>query len=81
MGSDFSTLPYVCNFINVAFCGHPQSEPTNSGWSDAPAGRWGGRVKWQITDAVDIQGGVFDVNPLVTLRQNGLSSTFPGTLA
>ena len=78
MGGDFSTLPYVCNFINVAFCGHPQSEPVNSGWSDAPAGRWGGRIKWQITDALDIQGGVFDVNPRYTLRQDGFKLNFTG---
>ena len=71
MGNDFGTLPYVCNFINVAFCGHPQSLPVNSGWSDGPAGRWGGRIKWDITDEVALQAGVFDVNPLVTLPQNG----------
>ena len=78
MGNDFSTLPYVCNFTNVAFCGHPQSEPVNSGWSDAPAGRWGGRVKYHITDELQIQGGVYDVNPLVTLRQDGFKLNFSG---
>jgi porin len=78
MGSDFSTLPYVCNFTNVAFCGHPQSEPVNSGWSDAPAGRWGGRVKYHITDELQIQGGVYDVNPLVTLRHDGFKLNFSG---
>jgi porin len=78
MGSDFSTLPYVCNFTNVAFCGHPQSEPVNSGWSDAPAGRWGGRIKWHITDELQVQGGVFDVNPLVTRRQDGFKLNFSG---
>ena len=44
MGNDFATLPYVCNFTNVAFCGHPQSLPTDSGWSDSPGGRWGARA-------------------------------------
>ena len=78
MGNDFSTLPYVCNFTNVAFCGHPQSEPTNSGWSDAPAGRWGGRIRYHITDELQIQGGVFDVNPLVTRRQDGFKLNFSG---
>ena len=78
MGSDFSTLPYVCNFTNVGFCGHPQSEPVNSGWSDAPAGRWGGRAKWHITDELQIQGGVYDVNPRYTLRQDGFKLDFSG---
>ena len=79
MGNDFGTLPYVCNFVNVAFCGHPQSLPVNSGWSDGPAGRWGGRIKWDITDAVTFQTGVFDVNPLVTLPQNGFKLNLSGS--
>jgi len=79
MGSDFSTLPYVCNFTNVAFCGHPQSLPVNSGWSDAPAGRWGGRVKWNITDQFTLQAGLFDVNPLVTRRQDGFKLDLNGS--
>jgi porin len=78
MGNDFSTLPYVCNFTNVGFCGHPQSEPVNSGWSDAPAGRWGGRAKWHLTDELQIQGGVYEVNPLVTRRQDGFKLNFSG---
>ena len=58
LGNDFGTLPYVCNFINVAFCGHPQSLPVDSGWSDGPAGRWGGRVKWNVTDELTLQAGI-----------------------
>lgn len=79
MGSDFGTLPYVCNFVNVAFCGHPQSLPVNSGWSDGPAGRWGGRIKWHITDKVTLQAGAFDVNPLVTRRQDGFKLSLTGS--
>jgi porin len=79
MGNDFGTLPYVCNFQNVAFCGHPQSMPVDSGWSDAPAGRWGGRIKWRVTDAVQLQAGVYDVNPLVTLPQNGFKLDLRGS--
>jgi porin len=79
IGSDFSTLPYVCNFMNVAFCGHPQSEPTDSGWSDAPAGRWGARVKWSITDAVALRAGVFDSNPFVTRKLDGFKLDLNGS--
>ena len=78
MGNDFSTLPYTCNFASNAFCGHPQSEPTNSGWSDAPAGRWGGRIQYHITDELQIQGGVYDVNPRYTRRQDGFKLNFAG---
>jgi porin len=79
MGNDFGTVPYVCNFQNVGICGHPQSLPVDSGWSDAPAGRWGARVKWRITDAVQLQVGVYDVNPLVTQRQNGFKLDLTGS--
>jgi len=79
MGNDFGTLPYVCNFQNVGLCGHPQSMPVNSGWSDAPAGRWGGRIKWHITDAVQLQAGVYDVNPLMTLCKNGFKLDLAGS--
>jgi porin len=79
LGNDFATLPYVCNFTNVAFCGHPQSLPTNSGWADAPAGRWGGRVKWHMTDELTFQTGVFDVNPRVTRRQDGFKLDLAGS--
>jgi len=79
MGNDFATLPYVCNFINVAFCGHPQSLPNDSGWSDGPAGRWGGRIKWLITDHVTVQAGAFDSNPTITQRQNGFKLGLSGS--
>ena len=79
LGNDFGTLPYVCNFTNVAFCGHPQSLPVNSGWSDGPAGRWGARVKWHLTDELTLQAGLFDVNPLVTRRQDGFKLDFNGS--
>lgn len=79
MGSDFATLPYVCNFVNTAFCGHPQSLPTNSGWSDAPAGRWGARLKWRPTDKLTFQTGVYDVNPLVVRKQDGFKLDFSGS--
>lgn len=79
LGNDFATMPYVCNFTNVAICGHPQSLPTNSGWSDGPAGRWGGRAKWAITDSIHLQIGLFDVNPEVTRAQDGFKLSLSGS--
>ena len=58
--------------------GTPLSEPQNSAWSDAPSGRWGGRIKYHITDELQIQGGVFDATPCYTLRQDGFKLNFAG---
>jgi porin len=79
LGNDFGTLPYVCNFQNVGFCGHPQSLPTNSGWSDGPAGRWGARLLWRISGHVHAQVGVFDVNPKITLPSGGFKLDLSGS--
>jgi porin len=79
LGNDFATLPYVCNFTNGALCGHPESLPTNSGWSDGPAGRWGGRVSWKLTDAIALQAGLFDVNPFVTAPDGGFKLDLSGS--
>jgi porin len=79
LGNEFATLPYVCNFQNVAFCGHPQSLPADSGWSDGPAGRWGARLLWRISDSVQARVGVFDVNPRVTLGGGGFKLDLSGS--
>ena len=78
MGNDFAVLPYLCNFINDALCGHPITLFDNSAWADAPAGRWTGRAKWHITDELQIQGAVVDANPRYTLRQDGFKLNFTG---
>jgi porin len=78
MGNDFAVLPYLCNFINDALCGHPITLFDNSAWADAPAGRWTGRVKWHITEEFQIQGAVVDANPRYTLRQDGCKLNFTG---
>ncbi len=78
MGNDFGQLPYLCNFINDALCGHPITLFDNSAWADAPAGRWTGRVKWHITDELQFQTAVVDANPTITERQNGFKLGFSG---
>jgi porin len=78
MGNDFAQLPYLCNFTNDALCGHPITLFDDSGWADAPAGRWTGRVKWHITDELQIQAAVVDSNPRYTLRQDGFKLNFTG---
>ncbi len=50
----------------------------NSAWADAPAGRWTGRIKWHITDELQIQAAAVDANPTYTERQNGFKLNFGG---
>ena len=78
MGNDFGQLPYLCNFINDALCGHPITLFDNSAWADAPAGRWTGRIKWHITDELQFQTAVVDANPRYTMRQDGFKLNFTG---
>src|SRR6202012_3312467 len=36
MGDDFARTGILCDFENDAFCAHPVSLPSSSGWSDYP---------------------------------------------
>ena len=78
MGNDFAVLPYLCNFMNDELCGHPITLFSNSGWADGPAGRWTGRIKYHITDELQIQAAAVDSNPLYTMRQDGFKLNFTG---
>jgi porin len=78
MGNDFAVLPYLCNFTNDELCGHPITLFDNSGWADGPAGRWTGRIKWHITDELQIQAAAVDSNPRYTMRQDGFKLNFTG---
>jgi ABC-type transporter MlaC component len=78
MGNDFAVLPYLCNFMNDELCGHPITLFGNSGWADGPAGRWTGRIKYHITNELQIQAAAVDSNPLYTMRQDGFKLNFTG---
>ncbi len=78
MGNDFAVLPYLCNFTNDELCGHPITLFGNSGWADGPAGRWTGRIKWHMTDELQLQAAAVDSNPRYTLRQDGFKLNFTG---
>jgi porin len=78
MGNDFAVLPYLCNFTNDELCGHPITLFDNSGWADGPAGRWTGRIKYHITDELQIQAAAVDSNPRYTMRQDGFKLNFTG---
>lgn len=79
MGNDFATTPLLCSFQNTGFCSHPQSLPNDSGWSDYPIAKWGGRVRANLSDNVYAEIGAFDVNPTYTLPGKGLKIGLSGS--
>ena len=78
MGDDFGRTGILCDFENDAFCAHPVSLPTNSGWSDYPAGKWGGRVRLNLPDDIYAEAGVFEVNPTYSSFYNGFKLGLAG---
>jgi porin len=79
MGDDFGRTGILCDFENDAFCAHPVSLPTNSGWSDYPAGKWGGRVRLNLPDDLYTEIGVFEVNPTYSAQNNGFKLSLQGS--
>jgi porin len=79
MGDDFARTAILCDFENDAFCAHPNSLPTNSGWSDYPAGKWGGRVRVNLPDDIYAETGVFEVNPTYSAHDNGFKVSLQGS--
>ena len=79
MGDDFGRTPILCDFENDAFCAHPVSLPSNSGWSDYPAGKWGGRVRFNLPSDLYVETGVFEVNPTYADHDNGFKLSLQGS--
>lgn len=79
MGDDFARTAILCDFENDAFCAHPTSLPTNSGWSDYPAGKWGGRVRVNLPGDFYAETGVFEVNPSYADHGNGFKVSLQGS--
>lgn len=79
MGDDFGRTAILCDFENDAFCAHPVSLPTNSGWSDYPLAKWGGRVRFNLPDDVYVETAVIQVNPTYALHDNGFKLSLQGS--
>ncbi len=79
MGNDFAFTPLLCAFQNVGFCAHPQNLPNSSGWSDSPTGKWGGRIKFNLTPNLYVMTGAFDVNPSYSSKIHGLKTSLSGS--
>lgn len=79
MGDDFGRTGILCDFENDAFCAHPVSLPSNSGWSDYPLGHWGARIRVNLPNNFYAETGLFDENPSDTLHDNGFKLSLQGT--
>ena len=79
MGDDFGRTGILCDFENDAFCAHPNSLPSDSGWGDYPAGKWGGRIRVNVTDDFYAEAGAFVVNPTWNEHENGFKLGLAGT--
>lgn len=79
LGDDFGKTPILCDFENDAFCAHPNSLPSDSGWGDYPAGKWGARVLVHLPHDFYAETGVFEVNPSYADHDNGFKWSLQGT--
>jgi len=73
-GSDFDV--FACNFENLNFCGAAPGNLDGDYWFNHPVSQWGGRVKVNLSDTVDVAAGVYQINP-VNLKR-GFSFDFSG---
>jgi len=63
MGNQFGLHSLLTHFVNAAFCAHPLAMSGNSGWYNYPMARWGGEFAQQISPAMNVRTGWFQVNP------------------
>ena len=73
-GGDFDV--FACNFQNLNFCGPPPGAIDGDYWFNAPVSQWGARAKLNISKALDVEAGVYQINP-VNLKR-GFSFDFSG---
>ncbi|MCB8876418.1 carbohydrate porin [Acidisoma silvae] len=79
MGNDFAGTPILCSFQNTGFCAHPISLPSNSGWSDYPTPKWGGRIRVNLPGGTAIETGIFEVNPTYADYGEGFKVSLSGS--
>jgi porin len=73
-GTDFDVIP--CNFENLSFCGSQPGNVDGDYWFNSPVSQWGGRIKANVSDTVDLEAGLYQINP-VNLK-HGFSFDFSG---
>jgi porin len=77
-GNDFGLTLLLCNFVNTGFCGHPQSLPNDSGWSDYPTAKWGARIRDNTSSSTYVETGAFETNPLRGGKAYGFNMSLHG---
>ncbi|HEX4105553.1 MAG TPA: carbohydrate porin [Rhizomicrobium sp.] len=60
-GGDFDV--FACNFQNLNFCGPPAGNIDGDYWFNSPVSQWGARAKVNVSDDLDVEGGVYQINP------------------
>jgi porin len=73
-GGDFDV--FACNFQNLNFCGPPAGAIDGDYWFNSPVSQWGARTQVKLSDDLDLEGGVYQVNPVNLTR--GFTFDFSG---
>ena len=73
-GADFDV--FACNFENLTFCGSQPGNVDGDYWFNSPVSQWGARVKANINNKLDVEVGVYQINP--ENLEHGFSLDFSG---
>ena len=76
-GEDFNSFP--CDFQNLAFCGSQVGNWAGGIWYNWPVSQWALRVRYNLSDALYAQVGVFEQNPSNLEPGNGFKLDANGT--
>ncbi len=78
-GEDFNSFP--CDFQNLAFCGSQVGNWVGGIWYNWPVSQWALRVRYNLSDELYTQVGVFEQNPSNLESGNGFKLSGSGTQA
>lgn len=76
-GEEFNSFP--CDFQNLAFCGSQVGNWVGSIWYNWPVSQWALRVRYNLSDELYTQVGVFEQNPSNLESGNGFKLSGSGT--
>ncbi|MBA1219802.1 porin [Pseudomonas fulva] len=76
-GEDFNSFP--CDFQNLAFCGSQVGNWVGGIWYNWPVSQWALRVRYNLSDSLFAQVGVFEQNPSNLESGNGFKLSGSGT--
>lgn len=76
-GEDFNSFP--CDFQNLAFCGSQVGNWVGGIWYNWPVSQWALRVRYNLSNALYAQVGVFEQNPSNLESGNGFKLSGSGT--